>query len=109
MTIQMTRGLVKPAKRADEMRTAESAGVALWRRVADHLERAIADGRYPIDTRLPGEIDMAKRLACATRSARAPVSPRSSTPPAASREAASCAAESRRPSPRSPDVSRLRR
>jgi GntR family phosphonate transport system transcriptional regulator len=62
MTIQMTRGLVKPAKRAAAMRTAESAGVALWRRVADQLERAIVDGRYPVDTRLPGEIDMAQRL-----------------------------------------------
>jgi GntR family phosphonate transport system transcriptional regulator len=62
MTIQMTRGLVKPAKRAGAMRTAESAGFALWRRVADQLERAIADGRYPVDTRLPGEIDIAQRL-----------------------------------------------
>src|SRR6266576_682815 len=62
MTIPMTRGPVKPAKRAAAMRTAESAGVALLRRGADQLERAIADGRYPVDTRLPGEIDMAQRL-----------------------------------------------
>src|SRR4029077_21292735 len=62
MTIPMTRGLVKPANRAAAMRTAESAGVALWRRAADPLERAIVDGRYPVDTRLPGEIDMAQRL-----------------------------------------------
>src|SRR5437588_114424 len=69
MTIPMTRGLVKPAKRAAAMRTAESAGVALWRRVADQLERAIADGRYPVDTRLPGEIGIARRLALAPRTA----------------------------------------
>src|SRR5215813_12237296 len=62
MTIPMKRGLVKPAKRAAAMRSAESAGVALWRRIADQLERAIADGRYPADTRLPGEIEIAKRL-----------------------------------------------
>jgi GntR family phosphonate transport system transcriptional regulator len=62
MTIPMKRGLAKPVQRAAAMRTAESAGVALWRRVADQLERAIADGRYPVDTRLPGEIDMAQRL-----------------------------------------------
>ncbi|MBV8323434.1 MAG: phosphonate metabolism transcriptional regulator PhnF [Hyphomicrobiales bacterium] len=42
--------------------SAEIAGVALWRRVADHLEHAIADGRYPVDTRLPGEIEIAQRL-----------------------------------------------
>src|SRR5262249_57074067 len=62
MTIPMRRGLAKPTRRAAAMRTAESAGVALWRWVADQLERAIADGRYPVDTRLPGEIDMAQRL-----------------------------------------------
>jgi GntR family transcriptional regulator, phosphonate transport system regulatory protein len=66
MTIPMKRGLkrglAKPIQRAAAMPTTESAGVALWRRVADQLERAIADGRYPVDTRLPGEIDMAQRL-----------------------------------------------
>ena len=62
MTIPMKRGLVKPAKRAAAMRTAESAGVALWRRVADQLERALAAGREPVDPRLPGELDMAQRL-----------------------------------------------
>jgi GntR family phosphonate transport system transcriptional regulator len=41
---------------------AEVAGVALWRRVADQLERAIADGSYPADTRLPGEIEIAQRF-----------------------------------------------
>ena len=56
----MKAGVTKRAARA--LPTAEIAGVALWRRVADHLERAIADGRYPVDTRLPGEIEIAQRL-----------------------------------------------
>jgi GntR family phosphonate transport system transcriptional regulator len=41
---------------------AETAGVALWRRVADELERGIAAGHYPPGSRLPGEIDIALRL-----------------------------------------------
>jgi len=56
----MKAGATKRAARA--LPSAEIAGVALWRRVADHLERAIADGRYPVDTRLPGEIEIAQRL-----------------------------------------------
>ena len=36
-----------------------SAGVALWRRVADSIEQSIADGTYARDTRLPGELDIA--------------------------------------------------
>jgi GntR family transcriptional regulator, phosphonate transport system regulatory protein len=56
----MKAGVMKRAPRA--LPSAEIAGVALWRRVADHLERAIADGRYPVDTRLPGEIEIAQRL-----------------------------------------------
>ena len=56
----MKAGVTKRAGRA--LPSAEIAGVALWRRVADHLERAIADGRYPVDTRLPGEIEIAQRL-----------------------------------------------
>lgn len=36
-----------------------STGVALWRRVADSIERSIADGTYARDTRLPGEMEMA--------------------------------------------------
>src|SRR5262249_53806594 len=62
MTIPMRRGLAKPTRRAAAMRTAESAGVALWRRGADQLERAVAGGRYPGDPRLAREIDMAQRL-----------------------------------------------
>ena len=56
----MKAGVMKRAVRA--LPSAEIAGVALWRRVADHLEHAIADGRYPVDTRLPGEIEIAQRL-----------------------------------------------
>jgi GntR family phosphonate transport system transcriptional regulator len=56
----MKAGVMKRAARA--LPSAEITGVALWRRVADHLERAIADGRYPVDTRLPGEIEIAQRL-----------------------------------------------
>jgi len=56
----MKAAVTKRAARA--LPSAEIAGVALWRRVADHLEHAIADGRYPVDTRLPGEIEIAQRL-----------------------------------------------
>lgn len=56
----MKAAVMKRAARARP--SAEIAGVALWRRVADHLEHAIADGRYPVDTRLPGEIEIAQRL-----------------------------------------------
>src|SRR5262249_12042974 len=56
----MKHGVMKRADRA--MPTAQTAGIALWRRVADQLERAIADGSYPVDTRLPGEIEIAQRL-----------------------------------------------
>src|ERR1700742_88027 len=38
--------------------TGES-GVALWRRVADPIEQAIADGTYARDTRLPSEAEIA--------------------------------------------------
>src|SRR5215470_163426 len=56
----MNHGVMKRADRA--LAGAETAGIALWRRVADQLERAIADGSYPVDTRLPGEIEIAQRL-----------------------------------------------
>jgi GntR family phosphonate transport system transcriptional regulator len=56
----MKYGVMKRADRV--LPTAETAGIALWRRVADQLERAIADGSYPVDTRLPGEIEIAQRL-----------------------------------------------
>ena len=95
-------------------------GVALWRQVADGIERGIADGRLPPANKLPGEMEIAEtyrvnrhtvRRALATlaerglvraergsgtyveaqrsliRCARAPASPRSSAPMAASRTA----------------------
>jgi GntR family phosphonate transport system transcriptional regulator len=36
------------------------SGVALWRRVADSIEQSIANGTYPHDTRLPGEMEIAE-------------------------------------------------
>jgi GntR family phosphonate transport system transcriptional regulator len=41
------------------MRDAAS-GVALWRQVADGIERGIADGTYAAGERLPGEIEIAE-------------------------------------------------
>jgi GntR family phosphonate transport system transcriptional regulator len=40
-----------------------SAGVALWRQIADDLERAIVQGELPTGARLPGETDIATRFA----------------------------------------------
>lgn len=37
-----------------------NTGVALWRRVADSIEQAIANGIYARDTRLPGELEIAE-------------------------------------------------
>ena len=39
------------------------AGVALWRQIADDLERAIVQGELPTGARLPGEVDIATRFA----------------------------------------------
>src|SRR5262245_53123382 len=39
------------------------AGVALWRQIADDLERAIVQGELPTGARLPGEVDIAERFA----------------------------------------------
>src|ERR1700676_4131377 len=36
------------------------SGVALWRQVADGIERGIADGRFAAGEKLPGEIEIAK-------------------------------------------------
>jgi GntR family phosphonate transport system transcriptional regulator len=38
----------------------EVTGVALWRRVADSIERGIADGLYARGTKLPGEMEIAE-------------------------------------------------
>jgi GntR family phosphonate transport system transcriptional regulator len=42
--------------------TADAAGVTLWRRVADGLERAIAQGTYASGSRLPGEVEIAEQF-----------------------------------------------
>src|SRR5436190_22142612 len=40
--------------------TTQDAGVALWRRVADGIERGIADGTFAAGERLPGENEIAE-------------------------------------------------
>src|SRR5512138_2668122 len=37
-----------------------SSGVALWRLVADGIERGIADGRFAAGEKLPGEMEIAE-------------------------------------------------
>jgi GntR family phosphonate transport system transcriptional regulator len=37
-----------------------ASGVALWRQVADGIERGIADGRFVAGEKLPGEIEIAE-------------------------------------------------
>src|SRR5450631_4844234 len=37
-----------------------ATGVALWRQVADGIERGIAEGRFAAGERLPGETDIAE-------------------------------------------------
>lgn len=44
-------------------RAVPTAGVTLWRRIADDLERAIGSGEIAAGERLPGEIDIAARFA----------------------------------------------
>jgi len=48
--------------RRNVLDTAAGTGLALWRRVADELERAIAVGRFEPGTRLPSELDIADRF-----------------------------------------------
>jgi len=38
----------------------ESSGVALWRQVADGIERGIAEGRFAAGGKLPGEMEIAE-------------------------------------------------
>jgi GntR family phosphonate transport system transcriptional regulator len=61
MTSHTGRRTTKRA-RANRSRAAEPAGIALWRRVADGLEQAIAAGTYRAGERLPGEIEIAARF-----------------------------------------------
>src|SRR6478735_9158586 len=42
------------------MQDTASSGVALWRLVADGIERGIADGAFAAGARLPGEMEIAE-------------------------------------------------
>src|SRR6476661_5390739 len=42
------------------MQDTASSGVALWRLVADGIERGIADGRFAAGDKLPGEMEIAE-------------------------------------------------
>src|SRR5438876_7344234 len=42
------------------MQDTASSGVALWRQVADGIERGLADGRYVAGEKLPGETEIAE-------------------------------------------------
>src|SRR3954466_2862780 len=42
------------------MQDTASSGVALWRLVADGIERGIADGRFAAGGKLPGEVEIAE-------------------------------------------------
>jgi GntR family phosphonate transport system transcriptional regulator len=44
------------------LRRESAAGIALWRQVADDIERAIAAGTYKAGARLPGEFEIAGQL-----------------------------------------------
>ena len=58
----MKRNLAKRSDTAMTADPADAAGVALWRRVADELERGIAEGRYTAGAKLPGEIEIAEHF-----------------------------------------------
>ena len=46
------------------MQDTASTGVALWRLVADGIERGIADGRFAAGDKLPGEMEIAESYRC---------------------------------------------
>lgn len=48
---------------ADDRAAAATAGVSLWRRIADEVEQSIARGTFRPGTRLPGEMEIAARFA----------------------------------------------
>jgi GntR family phosphonate transport system transcriptional regulator len=52
------RGLL----RARAVESEVDSGVALWRRAADEIERAIAIGTFQPGTKLPGEVELAERF-----------------------------------------------
>jgi GntR family phosphonate transport system transcriptional regulator len=49
--------------RARDSAVTARAGVTLWRRIADDLERAIASGEFAAGEKLPGETEIAARFA----------------------------------------------
>src|SRR5215510_13171196 len=55
--------MARSRERAVTAHTAPTAGVTLWRRIADDLERAIAAGEIAPGERLPGETEIAARFA----------------------------------------------
>jgi len=55
--------MARPRDTAVTARAAASAGVTLWRRIADDLERAIASGEFAAGEKLPGETEIATRFA----------------------------------------------
>ena len=52
--------MTSSAKRKSSNFSTRAAGVALWRHVADGVERSIADGSYPPGGKLPGESEIAE-------------------------------------------------
>ncbi|MEI8152092.1 MAG: phosphonate metabolism transcriptional regulator PhnF [Hyphomicrobiales bacterium] len=57
----MTRHTVRKVEFTDPKREI-SAGVSLWRQIADEIEQSIARGTFQPGTRLPGEIEIAERF-----------------------------------------------
>jgi GntR family transcriptional regulator, phosphonate transport system regulatory protein len=55
--------MARSRERAVTARAAPTAGVTLWRRIADDLERAIAAGEIAPGEKLPGETEIAARFA----------------------------------------------
>lgn len=63
MTFDTIRSQMSRSRMSSHLAAASSSeGVTLWRRVADGLEQAIADGTYPAGCRLPGEVEIAHRF-----------------------------------------------
>jgi len=60
----MTQSTLSPAREQppDRGTRAGTAGVALWRQVADQIEREVAGGRYEAGSRLPGENEIAELM-----------------------------------------------
>jgi GntR family phosphonate transport system transcriptional regulator len=57
----MTRNAIHKAEFSESADEA-AAGVLLWRRIADEIERSIARGTFQPGSRLPGEVEIAERF-----------------------------------------------